>query len=141
MNTTIKVQCACGQLSLSFGQPPVTQLVCHCQDCRDVSDQPFANVAFFRAEADCVQGHATAQHFTGGSGKPKQYRKCQSCGDFVYATVDVLSGLIGVNADRIAPPFEFRPMAHVWTCEKVQGVNIPEGVMQFSKAPAFRPGA
>lgn len=125
---------------MTFTQAPVAQLVCHCQDCRDVSGQPFARAAFFKAEENCAQGEYQADDMIGGSGKPKQYRRCGQCGDFLYATVDALAGLVGVAADKIAPPFEFKPMAHVWTSEKAEGIEIPLGAFQFPKAPPFRPG-
>jgi hypothetical protein len=140
MNNTFRAQCQCGQLSLTFTKAPLAQLVCHCQDCRTIGGKPFAQAAFFKAEENCEQGDFDANDMTGGSGKPKQYRNCKNCGEFLYATVDALSGLLGVAADKIEPPFEFKPMAHVWTSEKLEGVCIPEGMMQFPKAPPFRPG-
>lgn len=140
MNITYRAQCTCGQLSVNFSQAPIAQLVCHCIDCRSVSGLPFVNVAFFKAEEKSTQGEFTAVEMTGGSGKPKQYRRCSQCNGFVYATVDVLKGLLGVAADKLAPPFEFTPMAHVWTSEKAPEVEIPPGVFQFPKAPPVRPG-
>lgn len=140
MNNTFRAQCQCGQLIVSFSQAPVAQLVCHCNDCRSISGLPYANVAFFKTEEQCTQGEFNAVDMTGGSGKPKQYRRCSQCNGFVYATVDVLKGLLGVAADRLLPPFEFKPMAHVWTSEKASEVEIPQGVFQFPEAPPFRPG-
>lgn len=140
VNNTFRAQCNCGQLVVSFTQAPVAQLVCHCRDCQIVSGLPYAKAAFFRAEEQCAQGEFLAVDMTGGSGKPKQYRRCRQCNDFVYATVDALTGLLGVAADNLLPPFEFKPMAHVWTCEKAPEVEIPAGAFQFPKAPPFRPG-
>lgn len=140
MNSTFQAHCQCGQLKLNFTQAPVAQLVCHCQDCRTVSGKAFSQAAFFMAEANSETGAFQATEMTGGSGKSKQYRNCKSCGEFVYATVNALPGLLGVAADKINAPFEFKPMAHVWTCEKAEGVDIPQGVPQFPKAPPFRPG-
>jgi hypothetical protein len=140
MNNTFRAQCQCGQLAVTFTQAPVAQLICHCRDCQTISGMPYAKAAFFKAEEQCAQGEFKAIEMTGGSGKPKQYRRCSHCNDFVYATVDALTGLLGVAADRLGPPFEFQPMAHVWTSEKAPEVEIPPGVFQFPKAPPFRPG-
>ncbi|HEX4880386.1 MAG TPA: GFA family protein [Limnobacter sp.] len=140
MNCTFQAQCPCGQLTLRFTQAPVAQLVCHCRDCQTISGMPYANVAFFKAEAQCAQGEFKAIDMIGGSGQPKQYRRCSQCDGFVYGTVDALKGLLGVAADRLAPTYEFKPMAHVWTSEKAPEVDIPAGVFQFPKAPPFRPG-
>ncbi|MEQ9106878.1 MAG: GFA family protein [Limnobacter sp.] len=140
MNNTFRAQCQCGQLAVSFAHAPVAQLVCHCRDCQTISGLPYANVAFFKTEERCAQGQFKAIDMKGGSGKPKQYRRCSKCNDFVYATVDVLTGLLGVAADKLGPPYKFKPMAHVWTSEKAPEVEIPSGVFQFPKAPPFRPG-
>jgi hypothetical protein len=140
MNDKFRAQCQCGQLAVSFTKAPVAQLVCHCRDCQTISGKPFVNVAFFKIEEQCMQGEFNATDIKGGSGNPKQYRQCNQCNGFVYATVDVLSGLLGVAADRLASPFEFNPMAHVWTSEKAPEVEIPQGIFQFPTAPPFRPG-
>ncbi|WP_370262327.1 GFA family protein [Limnobacter sp.] len=140
MNQTYRAQCPCGQLAVHFAEAPVAQLVCHCRDCQTVSGMPYSNVAFFKVEDQCAQGEFNAINMTGGSGQAKQYRRCRQCDGFVYGTVDALEGLVGVNASSLKPPFEFSPMAHVWTSEKAAGVEIPAGAFQFPKAPPFRPG-
>jgi hypothetical protein len=135
----MQVICGCGQLSLTFSRPPVTQLVCHCEDCREVSKQSVTLVAFFKAEPELVKGHVKTKPYVGGSGKPKTYAACAQCGDFLYADVSVLKGLIGVIGDKILPPFQPQPIAHVWTSQRV--VEISDSLPQFPKAPAVRPGA
>ncbi len=140
MNENFRAQCPCGQLVVRFTKAPVAQLVCHCRDCQNISGKPFVNVAFFKTEEQCEQGEFNASDMTGGSGQPKQYRQCSQCNGFVYATVDVLKGLLGVAADRLAPPFQFNPMAHVWTSEKSPETEIPPGIFQFPEAPPFKPG-
>ena len=137
--TLTHVTCCCGQLSLTFSQPPVTQLVCHCQDCREVTQQPTTLVAFFKSEPEGMAGQVINKPYMGGSGRPKSYAACAQCGDFLYADVSVLKGLVGVIGDKILPPFRAKPTAHVWTCQRV--VEITESLPQFPKAPAVRPGA
>ena len=137
--TLTHVTCCCGQLSLTFSQPPVTQLVSHCQDCREVTQQPTTLVAFFKSEPEGMAGQVINKPYMGGSGRPKSYAACAQCGDFLYADVSVLKGLVGVIGDKILPPFRAKPTAHVWTCQRV--VEITDSLPQFPKAPAVRPGA
>ena len=134
-----QVRCSCGQLSLTFSQPPVTQLFCHCEDCREITQQLFTVVAFFKAEPEGLAGSVIYKPYIGGSGRPKTYAACAQCGDFLYADVSVLKGLVGVIGDKILPPFKPEPTAHVWTCLRV--VEITDSLPQFPKAPAVRPGA
>jgi hypothetical protein len=133
-------RCKCHALKLEFQAPPVFQFYCHCKDCRQVSSKPVTRVAFFKAEPEFATGEHTGIDMTGNSGKPKQYRRCAVCGDFVYATVDALRGMVGVNVDAMDPLFEFKPLAHVWTCEKDDGLTISDTVVQFPTAPVLRPG-
>ena len=130
-------QCSCQQLRLSFSRSPFAQLVCHCDDCRKVSQKPFTQVVFFRPEADCISGQASATEMVGSSGMGKAYRQCSNCNEFLFATVDALKGMVGVVADRIQAPFEFNPMAHVWTSQKQPDVQINPDAVQFEKAPVF----
>ena len=86
-----------------------------------------------------MAGNVAHKRYIGGSGRPKSYAACAQCGDFVYANVSVLKGLVGVIGDKILPPFQPLPTAHVWTCQRV--VEIADSLPQFPKAPAVRPGA
>jgi hypothetical protein len=139
--SSFKAQCRCGQLQLHFGQPPVAQLVCHCADCRAANGTPFTEVAFFKAEPGSLSGEFASHHLVGGSGKSKEYRQCLSCGSGVYGLVQALPGLVGVVASQLQAPFVFKPMAHVWTSEKLPEIEIPDDAVQFPRAPAFRPGS
>ncbi|MDX1668347.1 MAG: GFA family protein, partial [Limnobacter sp.] len=130
-------QCSCRQLRLKFSRSPFAQLVCHCNDCRKVSQAPFTEVVFFRPEADCVAGEASATEMQGSSGLSKTYMQCAHCNEFVFATVDALKGMVGIVANRIEAPFEFKPMAHVWTSQKQQDVHIDPKAVQFEQAPVF----
>lgn len=76
---------------------------------------------------------------SGGTGMPKTYVSCVDCGDCLYATVEVLRGMVGIVADLLAPPFEFRPSFHVWTGEKAEGTIIDAGMVQFPKGPPRPP--
>lgn len=137
MASSHQASCHCGQLRLSFSRAPVTQLACHCEDCRAISGKPFTQAVFFAAEPNCIVGESTCDSRTGGSGKPKHSHCCCDCGDFVYAEVDVLKGLIAVNGECLKPPFEFVPHAQVWTSQKLVDVRLPDTAVVFEKAPAL----
>lgn len=132
-----QIRCSCRQLALNFTREPFAQLVCHCKDCQQVSSHPFTKVVFFRPEEQAIEGTNLATEMLGGSGLKKSYCKCASCGEFIFATVDALKGMVGVVAEKIEAPFEFKPMAHVWTSHKRSDVEIPANVMQFEQAPVF----
>lgn len=139
-NNHLKATCQCGQFSISLSSPPVAQLTCHCQDCRDVSRNPFTEIAFFPAQSWQMEGKSNKATMRGGSGKAKHYYSCSKCKTTLGAEVEVLRGLFGVVASQIHPPFEYKPTCHVWTSEKVDGANIPADMPAFPKAPPVAPG-
>lgn len=136
-----EARCECGQLSVGLKSKPIAQLVCHCNDCREVRGGPFTNVVFFAPGGWQVTGNVETKTLQGGSGKPKHYATCPNCQTAVGAEVKVLKGMFGVVAERIVPPFKFHPICHVWTSEKLPEVEIPVGAVAFPKAPPMAPGS
>jgi hypothetical protein len=136
--TTYHASCQCGQLSLSFTQAPMMQLVCHCIDCRESSGKPCMPCVFFAAEAHSVRGNSQRDSNTGGSGQPKHSYCCSACGEFMYVVVDALQGNIAVSGMALKAPFQFQPMAHVWVSQKLAEVSIPEGMLAFDGRPSLK---
>lgn len=132
-------QCQCKGLSIRLKNPPAAQLVCHCQDCRTISGRAFTSIAFFKPDDAEVSGATTVQTMNGGSGLSKSYFSCKGCGQFLYATVSVLKGMVGVEANDIAPPFEFKPICHVWASEKTDETVLPANLPVFPKGPPVAP--
>lgn len=130
----LTAKCDCGELSIRVAGRSMTQLVCHCGDCRDVTGQPFTEAVFFAPGKFEVRGQATPLTMKGGSGHAKTYFSCPQCGAMLYATVDALGGAAGVIASRLSP-FRFRPQMHVWTSQKSSGTKITGLVPRFSKGP------
>lgn len=140
-NDTLKYRasCECGQLHIDIKGSPMTQLVCHCEDCRSLTHQPFTEVVFFSPRACTIHGEGEEVTMKGGSGKSKTYVACKQCGTPLYATVDVLNGAVGVIAGRL-DAFTFRPFLHVWTSQKADDTRLPWLAIKFSKAPPIAAG-
>ncbi|MEO6698639.1 MAG: GFA family protein [Paraperlucidibaca sp.] len=136
--TTYHASCHCGQLSLSFTKAPMMQLVCHCNDCREASAEPFMPCVFFASEANTISGESRDEQAIGGSGQPKHNHYCTACGDFIYVVVDALQGSIAVNGKALRAPFQFKPTAHVWISQKLAEVSIPNGVLVFERRPSLK---
>ena len=135
--TTFHASCSCNQLSLQFSQAPRFQLVCHCNDCREITGEAYLSGAFFAAEPGAIQGESLVETGIGGSGKPRHNHRCKNCGDFIFAEIEALKGIIAVDGKRLKTPFRFEPQAHVWTSQKLPEVCIPVGVLAFERRPAL----
>lgn len=135
--TYLHASCRCGQLTLALAQPPQFQLVCHCNDCRAASGEPYLLGAFFPATAASIVGETRQHTDIGGSGKPKHSHHCAACGEFVYVEVEALPGIIAVNAALLIAPFVFEPQAHVWVSQKLPDVSIAADAVCFQRRPAL----
>ncbi|MDD9892718.1 MAG: GFA family protein [Gammaproteobacteria bacterium] len=128
-------QCRCGETSITLSAEPVAQLVCHCVDCQKVTGNDFTQIAFFLPDGCEPKGAFDEVTMPGGSSHPKTYYNCPKCGSCLYATVSVLKGQVGVVAEQIQQPFEFKPKFHVWTSEKAEGVEVASDALQFPRGP------
>ncbi|MFT7305653.1 MAG: hypothetical protein ACI9P7_000913 [Candidatus Azotimanducaceae bacterium] len=131
---TINIHCQCGALSLRVKGPPIVQLVCHCRDCKEATNLPYIECAFFESTACSSQGSSTLSAMKGSSGYDKSYFSCESCRTTMYARVNALNGAWAVVANQQAS-FTFEPEAHIWTSEKASDVSIPESAVQSSSGP------
>jgi hypothetical protein len=131
---TINIQCQCGELTLQIKGPPVVQLVCHCNDCKDATKLPFVECVFYPSTACSSQGNSSPSEMKGSSGYAKSYFSCANCETPMYARVQALNGAWAVVANQ-QTSFAFDPQAHIWTSEKASDVSIPESAIQSPSGP------
>ncbi|WP_420890912.1 GFA family protein [Marinobacter suaedae] len=130
----ISASCDCGQLVLDITTPVVTQVVCHCSDCRGMTGLPYVDIAFFEPDGCKALGESRPTTMKGGSGIEKTYFACPECGAAVYATVGALKGACVVIASRLSSPLD-ESSTHIWTSEKVSNVEIPSTAVTSLKGP------
>jgi len=133
MDSTPSARCRCGQVTLKASRDPFLQLTCHCGQCREASGHPFTNLVFFKRSAVEVSGTTVETAFTADSGAHTVRQRCPACGDLMFDLTDGFPALIGVVAERLAPPFAFTPRAHVWLDSAVAVPEVPEGVARHAR--------
>ena len=132
--TNRSAKCNCGALCVEVTGSPVVQLVCHCNDCREATQLPFIEAAFFKAE-DCVaHGDSKSLEMKGSSGLDKAYVGCSNCGTALYARVEALNGACVIVTNHQST-FEFEAQSHIWTSEKVDDEEIPGDALQSESGP------
>ena len=114
MNTDTTASCTCGSVRFRSEARPVAQFFCHCADCRQATGGKFARVAFFRTGRSEISGRTTQAEFTARSGSRTTRESCAACGSLLFDRSEGFPMLIGVMAERIAAPFVFEPLCHVW---------------------------
>ncbi len=132
LNTT--ASCQCGALTVQLTEPPVIQLVCHCQDCQNMTGKHYTEGAFYHPTAYTANGDANTETMQGATGFDKTNYSCAKCDTPVYATISALNGACAVMANTLSP-FTFEPQVHLWTSSKADTVTIPAGIPQSAEGP------
>ena len=133
MATLIVATCTCGSFRFQSESEPIFQLTCHCFQCREASKAPFTNFAFFKLAESEVEGKTVVHSFTADSGTKTVRETCATCGEILLDRTEGFPQIIGVVADRIQSPYEFKARCHVWVESKCEEVRVPEGVKAFAR--------
>ena len=130
-----EARCGCGDLTVLVSGLPVLQVVCHCNDCREVTGEPFTRVVFFPLVGIATRGATHTTEFFGASGNTKHYVSCARCDEFLYGEVAVLGGVCGIRPRSLGPKFTFAPSAHVWVSQRDSTVHLDDDLPAFERAP------
>ena len=133
MHTPVLAQCTCGSFRFKSAREPILQLTCHCVQCRQVSNAPFTNFAFFKVAESELEGKTVVHSFTADSGTKTVRETCASCGEMLLDRTEGFPQIIGIVADRIQAPYEFQARCHVWVESKCADVTVPDGIKAFAR--------
>lgn len=123
--------CRCGQLEFTAASEPVLELVCHCVDCQDALQADFARLAFFKVADTSVTGELAEKIYLAASGNETCRQYCDQCDTVMFDRSEGFPQLLGVMVSQLQPPFESKPLCHVFLRDKRAGVEIPEGTKQY----------
>lgn len=123
--------CRCGAVGVRARGEPEGVIYCHCGDCRRTSGAP---VSLF-------VGYRTEQVET-GPGVPKVYRSspgvnrsfCGDCGTPLSYDDERLPGEVYVPVGVFYDPETFEPEAHNWVSQRLEHLDIPDGLPRHQKS-------
>ncbi|RKF18749.1 GFA family protein [Alginatibacterium sediminis] len=137
MEFPIEASCQCGQVKYSLKAAPKMVVACHCQACQKLATSPFSITGIVASEDIEFSGKLNEWTRTADSGNSNTAAFCPGCGNRIYhynpqdlSTVKLKLKPMGLSDDSL-----FKPTAHFWVCEKLDWVEIPDGVKQFDKQP------
>ncbi|WP_366944007.1 GFA family protein [uncultured Roseobacter sp.] len=133
MTPLVSAKCTCGALQFEASTAPVTQMICHCTDCRAATGRPSCLTAFFHKGLSAIHGPQTAMHFVAASGARTERVACSQCQTVMFDTSEGFPELIGVIAAVIEPPFVAQPVCHMWVSSRVADCPIDDGLPQHSR--------
>jgi hypothetical protein len=125
--TITHVRCGCGFVEVQLTGDPITQYVCHCDDCQAVHGRAYA-VALYPASAVTVMRGETGVVIL----KTSPRTQCIRCRTYLFAEVPG-HPFRGVNGDLL-PERRFNPEFHV-QC-RYAGARIEDDLPHYKDTPA-----
>jgi len=118
---TRKASCNCGQLSVTYDGPdPERTSLCQCYECQRRTGSAFSGQTRLPIENVTIEGQSTKRTFPNDSGKPSEFRSCDSggatfhfcpmCGSTVYWEMAIAPDMLGVAVGTFADPTFPPPM-------------------------------
>jgi hypothetical protein len=112
---TRKASCNCGQLSVTYDGPdPERVSLCQCYECQRRTGSVLGVQTRLPIEHVTIEGRSSEWTFPSDSGKPTEFRSCDSegatyhfcpeCGSTVYWEGSILQGFLGVAVGTFTDP-------------------------------------
>jgi hypothetical protein len=123
--------CLCGAVRFKTEGEPINVRVCHCRNCQKAMGSPFFARALFSQDALTVEGDSA--RYASSAATDRVF--CKTCGTrlFSWRTNGTAAGVaLATFDDRNA----FAPTAHIWVKEKIDWVELDDGLPQYpERAP------
>ena len=127
-------RCMCGAVRFRTNGEPLNVRVCHCRNCQMALSSPFFARALFEQQAVAVDG-PTAVHLS----SPALERVfCKQCGTRLFAR-RTNGTYIGVSVAAMNDRNAFVPTEHIWVSEKVDWLNLNDGLPQHPERSPTTP--
>ena len=137
MTEPIEGGCRCGRIRYGVAAKQLPNAyACHCRDCQTWSGSAFSLQFIAQEEHFKLAGEPALFELpsTDGSRISRQ-RACPVCFTRVFNTNSARPGYIGVRAGTLDRSDELKIVAHIWTRRKMQGIDIPDGVLAWPENP------
>jgi hypothetical protein len=112
--------CACGAIRYECTAEPLAMFQCHCRDCQRASGGACNYVTIVPANSFRFTRGSPRSHFTASAAIGHHKRGfCAECGSRLTGgeNPEGTSGIVGINADSLDDPGEFRPSFHIFTSD------------------------
>nr|WP_286267707.1 GFA family protein [Thalassotalea atypica] len=115
--------CHCGSIKYQAAVNPEQVIICHCEDCQQLSGSAFRTVVMSK-EVTFIQGTPKEYIKIAESGNRRAQGFCGDCGSALYATsVDHPSinttKVYGLRVGTIKEKNQLTPKVHIW-CRSAQ---------------------
>lgn len=131
--------CNCGAIRYELKNPPIAVAACHCKSCRKQSGAPYSVNLVVPAASVSMTGACSSFEDRGeDSGQPVIREFCGTCGSPIRSLPAATPSIAAIKAGTLDDPSPFPPTVHIWTCSKVDWVDLPKGIYLFDRGPPAR---
>ena len=124
--------CQCGDVRYELWDDPEAVYVCHCRECQKQSASAFGISVIMRAEAvRLVTGAPTQWSRPTDRGDVMACWFCPTCGGRVWHVSSAHPDFRSVKGGTLDQPVDIAKAVHLFTVNKVDGFEIPEGALSF----------
>jgi hypothetical protein len=128
MGTVRQGGCLCGAVRFTTDGEPLNVRVCHCRNCQKAMGSPFYARALFEPRAVRVEGDTG--HFPTSEELHREF--CNACGTRLF-TRRTNGTAIGIALATFDDRNAFAPTEHIWVSEKIEWVQIDDGLPQHQQ--------
>ena len=131
---TIEGGCNCGAIRYTLSEPPLTVIACHCTNCRKQSGAANSVNLVMKSQAVNIDGElVTYNDPASDSRKPVLRQFCGRCGSPIQSLPESSPSVAAVKAGTLDDASAFPPVMQIWTCQKLDWVDLPDGQPSFDR--------
>lgn len=133
----IQGSCQCGAITYQLLEAPLLVAACHCKECQKLSTSAFSITAIVKAESVKFQGEMQDWQRVADSGNISAAKFCPTCGNRIYHVDPNKPATLKLKPSNLTDTRLIQPTVHIWTSQKQQWFDIPEGVETFAEQPKW----
>lgn len=137
MENEIYGSCQCGQIKYTLTNKPIAVFACHCTECQKLATAPYSVTALVSKKDIEFHGNLKEWSRSSDSGNVNSAKFCPNCGNRIYHFNPEDLSTVKLKLKPVDKKFShlFEPSVHVWISEKVDWVEIPDGMTAYPKGP------
>ncbi|HBO1619933.1 TPA: GFA family protein [Pseudomonas aeruginosa] len=135
MKYPITGSCQCGNVTYKLSKPPIAVAACHCKQCQQLSTSAFSITAMIEPDSINISGEMNEYSRVAASGNISSAKFCPTCTNHIYHYNPSNPQHLMLKPSTLSDTSIIKPTIHVWTSEKQDWFEIPQGVLAFDTQP------
>ncbi|MBN8540714.1 MAG: GFA family protein [Deltaproteobacteria bacterium] len=124
--------CLCESTRYKISQPPISQGICYCRQCRKAGGACGSPVMVLsKATFECSPGTLSTCETTSSRNSVVTRNFCKNCGSHIFAQISDVPDLVTVRAATLDDFSLFTPQYLVWTQSAGPSCVFPKGIPAF----------